>query len=72
MAIAKQVPNVIVTLIGNWEILFDVGPFHFKPGKFIILAHKPISTIDLIAKDAQKLSESTFIAIQNRLREAGY
>lgn len=72
MAIAQQVPVVPVTFIGNWELLPDDGPFHFKPGKLIMHVHKPISTIGLTAKDAQKISDTTFITIQNQLREAGY
>lgn len=72
MAIAQQADIVPITLIGNWELLPDDGPFHFKPGKLIMHIHKPISTHGLTAKDTQKVSEIAFNTIQTRLKEAGY
>lgn len=72
MAIEQQVDIVPVTIIGNWELASDFGPFNFKPGKVIQYVHKPISTLGMTSRQTGELKQKVFRIIEQKLAAYGY
>ncbi len=71
MAIQQQVPLVPLTLLNNYRILPDNGPFrvHWQPVRVVV--HKPIPTTGLTQADAAALRERTYRIIDHELQTTG-
>ena len=67
MAIQQQVPIVPLTLVNNYRILPDNGPFRVRWEPVRVVFHEPIYTIGLTQADADDLRERAFRVIDNEL-----
>jgi 1-acyl-sn-glycerol-3-phosphate acyltransferase len=70
MAIEKQVPVVPITFKNNWLILpdGDRNPGG-RPGKALVVVHRPVPTEGLTEKDIESLREKVFDIIQKELQK---
>lgn len=70
MAIQQQVPIVPLTLVNNYQILPDVGPFRVRWQPVRVVVHEPISTTGLTQANADDLRERTYRIIDNELMKS--
>ncbi len=68
LAIDQGVPILPVTIINNWELMWDDGRrYGSKPGICDIYIHAPIETKGMLPSDSESLRDGVFNMMQERL-----
>lgn len=68
LAIEQGVPILPVTIVNNWELMWDDGArYGSKPGICDIYIHAPIETAGMLSSDGESLRDRVFAIMQERL-----
>lgn len=69
LAIELKLPVIPVTSANTWQKLWDTGlKYGSRPGICDIFVHKPIETADMSIDDADKLRDTVYNIISERLK----
>jgi 1-acyl-sn-glycerol-3-phosphate acyltransferase len=70
LAIEQKIPVVPVSLLNNWQMLWDTGTkYGSRPGICNIFVHKPIETAGMTLEDADQLKDEVYKVIKQKLDE---